>query len=179
MQRVTWVRVQVALAAGWSPAAAMMRDGLGNGGGTTAVEAMQRLIDGSTPFPSVLPSAAQIRFSKDSNSLQLRLGQKAGSGVFYVWHPADEGPAQSRLAASHAPAFVDIICTQGALRGRLKGLLFSSNKVRDCLLLPSHTSRGCSCRRRCRAAAEPKPVPRPRRTQLNPSVGARARWRSC
>ena len=85
---------QVSLAAGWSPAPALIRNGLA--GGTSAVEAMQRLIDASTPFPPVLPSAAQLRFSKDSNSLQLRLGQKAGSGVFYVWHPADEG-------AAHAP----------------------------------------------------------------------------
>ena len=38
------------------------------------------------------------------------------------------GPPQERLDATDAPAFVDVMCTQGssALRGHLKGLLFSS-----------------------------------------------------
>lgn len=124
---------QVALPAGWSPAPTLMRNGLGAQGGSgasiSALEAMQRLIDGSAPFPSALPEAAQMRFSKDSNSLQVRLGPKAGSGVFYVWHPADEGPVQTRLEASHSPAFLDVTCTQGAIRGHFKGLVFSSNKV--------------------------------------------------
>jgi hypothetical protein len=56
---------------------------------------MQRLVQGSYPVPTETPSSALMRFSKDSNSLQLRMGSKVGSGVFYAWHPADEAAAAS------------------------------------------------------------------------------------
>jgi len=118
---------QVALAGGWAPAAPVLQQGLR--AGVTATQAMQHLIQGSAPFPSVLPVAAQVRFARETNSLQLRVGKKAGSGVFYVWHPADEGSALQRLDSTDAPAFVDVLCTQGAIRGHFKGLLFSSAQV--------------------------------------------------
>lgn len=124
---------QVALGAGWSAQGGMMRNGLGSLGGNSATEALQHLIEGSMPFPSVLPGSAQVRFTSDSNSLQLRLANKAGSGVFYVWHGADEAAAHMRLESSHAPAFIDVVCTQGALRGHFKGLLFSSSQVWRCV----------------------------------------------
>jgi len=123
----TWVQVQ--LGAGWSAQGSVMRNGLGNAAGWSATEALQHLIEGSMPFPAHLPASAQVRFSKDTNSVQLRMGSKGGSGVFYVWHAADDAAAHLRLEASDAPAFIDILCTQGALAGHYKGLLFSSPQV--------------------------------------------------
>jgi len=117
---------QVQLGAGWSAQGSVMRNGLGNVAGWSATEALQHLIEGSMPFPAHLPASAQVRFSKDTNSVQLRMGSKGGSGVFYVWHAADDAAAHLRLEASDAPAFIDILCTQGALAGHYKGLLFSS-----------------------------------------------------
>jgi len=123
----TWVQVQ--LGAGWSAQGSVMRNGLGNVAGWSATEALQHLIEGSMPFPAHLPASAQVRFSKDTNSVQLRMGSKGGSGVFYVWHAADDAAAHLRLEGSDAPAFIDILCTQGALAGHYKGLLFSSPQV--------------------------------------------------
>ena len=120
-------RAQVQLGAGWSAQGSVMRNGLGNV--ASATEALQHLIEGSMPLPAHLPASAQVRFSKQTNSVQLRLGSKGGSGVFYVWHAADDA-AHLGLESSDAPAFIDILCTQGALAGHYKGLvLFSSPQV--------------------------------------------------
>ena len=95
----SFVGLQVALSSGWSPAPAVLGNGIGGDGGAslTPTQAMHALIQASVPFPSALPAAGQMRFSKESNSVMVRMGAAVGSGVYYVWHPADDADLHGPL----------------------------------------------------------------------------------
>ena len=48
------------------------------------------------------------------------------------------GAGSERLGLSYAPSYIDVLCTQGAVRGHMKGLLFSTSQVAVCV-------GGCGC----------------------------------
>jgi len=101
--------------------------------GADGTEALQRVVEGSSPFPSQLPSRAQLRFSRESNQLQLRLGDRMASGTFYIWHPADDG--DHGMGLNDSPASIDLVLTQGSIVGTMHGLLYSNSHGKLVLVL--------------------------------------------